>query len=65
MVLAPIAKLPTVAAQLGASGSDTVTLLKGTLPVLITLIVKFAVCPYITVCVSGVFWMSIAGATLK
>ena len=60
-MLAPGASVPIALLQPVESGSVTVTLASATVPVFVTVIVKFAVPPESTACVAGVFVMAIAG----
>ena len=53
--------MPIVRLQFGESGSLTVTLVRATSPVLVTVIVKFAVPPRVTVCDFGFLTIVIAG----
>src|SRR4051794_33557810 len=58
----PGARVPITSEHAGDSGSVTVTFVSGVVPVLVTVIVKFAVPPGST-CWSGVFTIVIAGCS--
>src|SRR5207237_10551299 len=58
---APGASVPIVRLQFGDSASVTVTLVRATSPVLVTVIVKVAAWPTVTVCDFGFLTIVIAG----
>src|SRR5439155_26231301 len=64
LIEAPLGRSRMVLAQPPVSGSVTVTLLRSTSPVLVTLIVKVTVSPSRTTLSSGDFTIAIAGCRI-